>query len=81
MDGMMTSILTGGLLILIGLVFIFFHEELRKVNDLINKKVFGDLWSGIYPAEIILLIRAVHTVTGLLLVLFGSGIVVSILRP
>jgi hypothetical protein len=80
MDEIIKSIVTGGLLILIGLVFIFFHEELRRMNDAINRKVFGDLWSGVYAVEVVLLIRAVHTVTGLLLVMFGSGIVVSILE-
>lgn len=80
MDEMITSIATGGLLILIGLVCIFFHEELRHVNDAINRKVFGDLWSGMYAVEVALLIRAVHTVTGLMLIMFGSGIVVSILQ-
>ena len=79
MEDVIKSIVTGGMLIFIGLVFIFFHDELRRLNDAINRRVFGDLWTGMYGIEIVLLIRAVHTVTGLLLVLFGSDIVISIL--
>lgn len=80
MEEIFSSVLTGGFLIVIGLVFIFFHEELRRVNDRINRKVFGAIWTGVYPMQIVLLIRAVHTVTGLLLVLFGISIVLNILQ-
>ena len=80
MEEIIKTVATGGLLIVIGLVLIFFHEELRRLNDAINRKVFGDLLSGMYAIEVVLLIRAVHTVTGLLMIMFGSGIVVSILE-
>lgn len=80
MEEIVRSVMTGGFLILTGLVFIFFHEELRRVNDRISRKVFGDLWTGVYPMEIVLLIRAVHTVTGFLLIMLGSSVVLGALR-
>jgi hypothetical protein len=74
------NILVGSLLITLGIVFIFFHEQLKKIDDSINSLLLGNLWVGSYSHEAIRFIKAVYTVVGVSLVLLGAGVILNFIR-
>ena len=77
---MIYNILAGSLLITLGIVFIFFHEELKKIDDSINSALLGSMWVGSYSREALLFMKAVYTVVGVSLVLLGAGVILKFIR-
>jgi hypothetical protein len=74
------NIVVGSLLITLGIVFIFFHEHLKKIDDSINSVVLGNLWVGNYSYEAFMLMKAVYTFVGVSLVLLGAGVILNFIR-
>ncbi|MBI3654378.1 MAG: hypothetical protein HY231_25400 [Acidobacteria bacterium] len=77
---LLTNIVEGGLLIALGMVFIFFHEHMKKIDDSINSRLLGRIWISSYSHEALLLMKATYTVAGVSLVLLGAGVIVNSLR-
>jgi uncharacterized membrane protein len=74
------NILVGTLLITLGIIFIFFHEQLKKIDDSINSALLGSMWIGNYSREAYLLMKAVYTFVGVSLVLLGAGVILNFNR-
>jgi hypothetical protein len=76
----LNDILVGSFLITLGIFFIFFHEQLKKIDDSINNVVLGSVWVGNYSYEAYLLIKAVYTFVGVSLVLLGASVILNLVR-
>jgi hypothetical protein len=76
----LNDIIVGFFLITLGLIFIFFHEHLKKIDDSINNVVLGGMWVGNYSYEAYLLIKAVYTFVGVSLVILGAGVILNFVR-
>ena len=67
--------LFGGLLIIVGLVLIIFHEQLRKFGDTLSKYDpllrRGDWWTGKYSRGGLIFIRSITILFGLFLLVEG----------
>lgn len=74
------NILVGCLLITLGVLFICFHEQMKKIDDSINSVLLGSLWIGNYSREAYLLMKAVYTFVGVSLVLLGAGVILGLNR-
>jgi hypothetical protein len=76
----LNDIIVGSFLITLGIIFIFFHEQLKKIDDSINNVVLGSVWVGNYSYEAYMLIKAVYTFVGVSLVLLGASVILNLVR-
>ena len=74
------NILLGVLLITLGVLFTFFQQEVKKIDDTINNALLGSLWVANYSREAFLLSKVVYTVVGISLMVMGAGLIVNIIH-
>lgn len=74
-----TLVLIGGLLsLLIGLMMLFFYEQLKNFNDTVNETFFGV--SGGERSEIDEMLFAQRYFMGLLLIIVGVVLIMMLMR-
>ena len=78
------QIIVGCALAFVGLVFIVFHDRIRRIGDAIRQTDpllrWGDWWTGEYTRGGLIVVRTIIVLFGVLLVVEGSLIILNVAR-
>lgn len=78
-DASIKRFLFGGAFVVVGLVLIIFHNQLRRIGDAIRKSDpllrWGDWWTGEYTRGGLIAIRVIGTLFGLFFIVEGILII------
>ena len=78
------QIILGGAFAIIGLVFIVFHDQIRRIGDAIRQTDpflrWGDWWTGKYTRGGLIAVRTIIILFGVLLIVEGSLIILKVAR-